>query len=107
MFRFETSRTHGWARIARPHTGVPEIGRSMRAQPCCDHGGALPVVSFKCENETTSNALLFVRAMWRMRTDRFLVPQYEGGLHTPHRQYASQTTSRLIKLKNSRQGRAQ
>ena len=107
MFRFETSSTHGWARIARPHTGVPEIGRSMRTQPCIHHGGAQPVVSIKHENEITGSALPFVRAMWRMQTDRFRVPPYEGGLHTPHRQYMRETTKHLTKLKNSRQGRAQ
>ncbi len=107
MFYASLSRMRGWARIARPHTGVPEIGRSMRAQPCSDHGGALPVVSFICENEVSGNALPFVRAMWRIQTPRFMVTQDVGGFHTPHRQYASQTTSRLIKLKNLRQGCAQ
>jgi hypothetical protein len=43
---FATSRTHGWVYIARPHTGVPEIGRSIYTQPCREDGGALPVASF-------------------------------------------------------------
>ena len=39
------SRTHGWVFIIRPHTGVPEIGRLINAQPCNEYGGVLPVVS--------------------------------------------------------------
>jgi hypothetical protein len=26
--------THGWSYSNRPHTGVPEIGQSLHAQPC-------------------------------------------------------------------------
>jgi hypothetical protein len=41
------SRTHGWVYIARPHTGVPEIGRSIQTHPCRTKGSALPVASAK------------------------------------------------------------
>jgi hypothetical protein len=42
-----------------------------------------------------------------MQTDRFLVPQYEGGLHAPHRQYKIQTAKPLTKLRRFRRGDAQ
>jgi hypothetical protein len=41
------SRTHGWVYIARPHTGVPEIGRSIQTHPCRTTGSTLPVASSK------------------------------------------------------------
>jgi hypothetical protein len=41
------SRTQGWVYIARPHTGVPEIGRSIQTHPCRTTGIALPVASSK------------------------------------------------------------
>jgi hypothetical protein len=39
--------------------------------------------------ETTGRALPFVQVGRRMQIDRFLVLQYEGGLHTPSRPYAA------------------
>jgi hypothetical protein len=80
--RLEWSRTHGWVFIIRPHTGVPEIGRLINTQPCSDQLSALPVVSANF-NPTPPVAHNDGREVSkRMLTDRFLVPQYEGGQHT-------------------------
>ena len=95
MFKAALSRTHGWPHITRPHTGVPEIGRAMYAQPCRKHGGARPVVSSQDMFETTVSELLSAQAMQRMPTARFLVPQYEGGWHTLHRQYITKTRVKI------------
>jgi hypothetical protein len=63
----------------------------MYAQPRRKHGGARLVVSSQYMIETTGSTLLSVQAMQRMPTARFLVPQYEGGWHTLHRQYTTKT----------------
>ncbi len=95
MFLFASSRTHGWACINRPHAGVPEIGRSLHAQPCREHGRARLVVSSQYMIETTVSELLSAQAMQRMPTARFLVPQYEGGWHTLQRQYITKTRVKI------------
>jgi hypothetical protein len=46
-YRGAWSRRHGWVYTARPHTGVPEIGRSIQTHPCRTKGSALPVASAK------------------------------------------------------------
>jgi hypothetical protein len=78
----EWSRTHGWVFIIRPHTGVPEIGRLISTQPCSDHGSALPVVSAHSVTQLRVVRHDDREVSKRMLTDRFLVPQYEGGQHT-------------------------
>jgi hypothetical protein len=44
FFALAWSRAPGWACTNCPHTGVPEIGQSVHAQPCAKNGGVLPVV---------------------------------------------------------------
>ncbi len=83
MFYASLSRMHGWAFIIRPHTGVPEIGRLINAQPCRDHSGALRVASIKCENDDTGSALPCVRAVWGGENPPNFCTHRFGGVDKP------------------------
>ncbi len=54
----------------------------MHTQPCREQHSALLVVLSKYFPATTGSVPKCVQVRERMQTDRFLVLQYEGGLHT-------------------------
>jgi hypothetical protein len=59
----------------------------MHTQPCREQHRALLVVSSKYFPATTGSVPKCVQVRERMQIDRFLVLQYEGGLHTLSRLY--------------------